>query len=120
MDPITEQLPHAGGFIVSEAPGTLSREAIVLEEDAVNGDLKAGTVLLQKANGKYIAYSAEYTPEPTVAAILFAPVDATAGDANGVAVVRLAEVRASDLIWVDEDGDTDGLVDLASTFIIAR
>lgn len=47
MTTFTETLPHAGGFLISEANGDLSREVVTLD----TGNLTAGTVLGQITTG---------------------------------------------------------------------
>lgn len=91
---------HAGEFLVSEANGGLSRETITV----ISGqDLAAGTVLgLITASGKYTILAPGASDGSEVAAgVLYDAVDASTGDALGVAVVRLAEVNSAELVWPD-------------------
>lgn len=94
---------HAGGFILSEANGTRSRENIVVSS-VVAGALEAGTVLGKNtATGEYAQLDpGSTTGEQTAAGILYARVDATNGDVAGVAVVRDAEVNQHELVWPDD------------------
>lgn len=102
----TEQLPHDEGFIISEAPGTLSREEVtVLAGTAV---LNPGTVMGERADGKWAQLDPAATEGNEAAkGILCSQVDPTDGaggvgsDTKGVVVERLAEVRDADLIWPD-------------------
>jgi hypothetical protein len=126
MSTLTETT-HAGGFLVAEGPGDLSRENIVV----VSGqDLAAGAVLGQiTTGGKYRAVQPGASDGSEVAAgVLYDAVDATAGDVRGVVVVRVATVNASELVW--PSGTTDNqkataLSELATVtgsrgFVIAR
>jgi len=113
---------HAGEFVVSEANKTRSRATVTI----VSGQtLKAGHVLGKvTASGKF----AEYDPgnadgTETAVAVLFDAVDATGGDAEGVAIVRDAEVNSGELEWFDSASaaqKTTGEGELAAVGIIAR
>ncbi|CCG09108.1 head decoration protein [Pararhodospirillum photometricum] len=121
MTTLTETL-HAGAFLVSEGNGSISRERITV----VSGqDLQAGAVLGKvTASGKYAAYDNGASDGTQAAAgILFASVDASGGDAHGVAVVRLAEVAKAALVFgsgQDATAKTAAYADLAALTIIAR
>jgi hypothetical protein len=55
--------------------------------------------------------------------VLYAAVDASAADAEGVAIVRLAEVNAAELVWpegITGGQKTTALGELAALTIIAR
>jgi hypothetical protein len=57
------------------------------------------------------------------AGILYDAVDASAADAEGVAIVRLAEVNAAELVWpagITAPEQTTALGELAALTIIAR
>jgi len=115
--------PRAGSFLVSEGNGSISREVVTVASGA--GALVPGTVLGQvTATGKFVAYVNTATDGSEVArAVLYGPVDATAADAKAVAVVRLAEVNAAELVWAagnDAAAITAGRADLASVNVIAR
>jgi hypothetical protein len=94
------------GFIVSEAHGSLSREAVtVIAGTAV---LKPGTVMGERADGKWAQLDPAATEGNEAAkGILGAQVDPTDGaggvgsDVPGVVIERLAEVRDADLVWPD-------------------
>jgi hypothetical protein len=116
---------HAGEFLVSEAPGTQSRDKVTVTVPA-NTTLEPGYVLGQlSATGKYVPYDNSATDgSEDAAAISYdelindtgAPVDvdATVINAN-------AEVRKADLVWLDEANDeTAGLADLRALGIKAR
>ncbi len=106
---------HAGEFLYAEANGTLSRERIVIASG--EGVLKAGTVLGKLAGGKYAAYdNAAADGSQTAVGILYACVDATSADADGVLIARHAEVVEAALTGLDAAGKTD----LAALQIIFR
>lgn len=103
MTELTEQ-GHAGGFILSEANGARSRQNITI---AAGQNLKAGTVLGKNTtSGKFVQLDlGATTGEQTAAGILYADVNATNGEAEGVAIDCDAEVNGHELIWPD-DADT--------------
>ena len=113
---------YAGEFIVSEGNGHISRETITV----LSGEnLEAGAVLGKiTASGKYKELDpAAGDGSEAAAGLLYDAVDATAADAEGVAIVRLAEVNAAEIVW--PDGITGGekttaLGELAALDIIAR
>ncbi len=113
---------YAGEALISEANGTLSREAIVV---ALGQNLQPGTVLGKKtANGEY-AILAPGAADGTQAAagVLYRGVDASAAAVKGAAVVRLAEVRSADLVWpaaITDPQKATALGQLAALFIVAR
>jgi hypothetical protein len=113
---------YAGEFVVSEGNGRISRETIIV----LSGQTLQPAAVLGKvtASGKYKALDPGASDGSEVAAgILYDRVDASDGDAEGVAIVRLAEVNAAELVW--PDGITGGeqttaLGELAALTIIAR
>jgi hypothetical protein len=113
---------HAGEFLVSEGNGRISREIITVLSGQT---LQPGAVLGKvTASGKYkvLAPAADDGSE-VAAGILYNAVDASGGDAEGVAIVRLAEVNAAELVWPDgiSGGEqTTALGELALLNIIAR
>lgn len=112
---------HAGGFILSEANGTRSRDNITV----VSGETLAAGAVLGKitASGKYAAYDNTAADGSEVAAgVLYAAVDASAADAAGVAILRDAEVNANELGWAANDatGITAGKADLKALGILVR
>lgn len=97
MEPKTQQLPTAEGFIISEANGKLSREQVTVTGAAI---LYPGTVMGVRDDGKYQQLDTASTEgNDTARAILCAEVDPTDGDVSGVVIERLAEVREDDLQW---------------------
>lgn len=113
-----------GAFLLSEANGTLSREAITLA--ANNGVILAGTVLGKvTATGKHVPYDNDATSgAQTAVAILLADADTTGGDVRATGIVRQAEVWKSRLIWgaaVTTEGEkTAAYADFAAVGIVAR
>lgn len=138
--PNIEEGRYAGEFIVSEGNGAISREAITILAGHM---LEAGTVLGRLTSSiKFdavppgtpatkIAADGTYTildptasdGSETAAAILYDTVDASGGDTEGVAIVRLAEVHANELVWPDSitvEEQVAALGDLVARSIIAR
>ena len=113
---------HAGEFMVSEANGDRSREAVTV----VSGqDLVAGAVVgIVTASGKYAEYDeAAVDGTEDAAGILFEAVDASAADAAGVAIVRDGTFNLAEVIWKSgaSQGDIDaGVVDMTALGLIAR
>jgi len=106
---------HAGEFIVSEGNGNISREGITV----VSGQtLVAGEVVGKiTASGKYATYNNGASDGSEVAAgILYDAVDASAADADGVMVARLAEVESAGLTG----SDANGVADLLALNVIVR
>jgi len=121
MATLTEDF-HDGGFVVSEANGTRSREVVTL---LAGQAYKAGTVLGKiTASGKYTVYDpANLDGSETPAGVLRGAVDATAADAPGTALVRDAEVNAAELEWfagATANQKATGQAGLATLGIIAR
>lgn len=110
-------------FILSEANGNYSRDAITVLSGQ---NLAAGTVLGKiTASGKYKAATASGSDGgQTAVAVLAYPVDASAGDAAGVAITRAAEVNADLLVFgaTIDDGTKEAaaITQLAAVGIIAR
>lgn len=105
-----------GEFIISEGNGTISREQIVI--DASAGAMVPGTLIGKMANGRYKAYNnANSAGDADAAAgVLYDGVSDLAVNQNAVAIVRLAEVQASELTGLDAAARTD----LAALNIIVR
>ncbi len=121
MPTLTEG-PHKGEFIVSEGNGSISREVVTIFSGRT---LTPGTVLGKiTSSGKYRDLDPALNNGAEVAAaILHDAVDASGGDVTAVAVVRMAEVNAAEIVW--PDGVTDNqkraaLAQLAEKNIIAR
>jgi hypothetical protein len=90
---------HPGEFILSEANGQRSREAITIASGA--GIIAAGTVLGKvTATGKYRASAVGATDgSQTPAAISIYGADASASDVSVSAIVRDAEVNGACLTY---------------------
>ena len=113
---------HAGEFLISEAPGTLSRERVTIKSGQ---NLTAGTVLWKiTADGKYKAVdNAASDGSQTATGILYEAVDASAADKDGTMIARLAEVTAAEIVWPSSEDPSDqaaDTLDLAALFIVLR
>lgn len=90
--------------------------------DFAAGDRFAITVAA--GSGKYKEYNPANTDgSQTAVAVLYASVDATGGDTEGVIIARHAEVNAEELIWfsgADANQKSAGLAQLKTHDIIAR
>ncbi len=98
MSMLHEQLGN-GGFIVSEANGTRSREQVTVT--GTPGDhLAAGTVLALNASGHYVELAPEATDgTETAVAVLWGHVALTEDPERAVIIARAAEVNAGELVW---------------------
>jgi len=111
---------HKGEFLISEAPGSLSREVGTLKSGE---KVKDGSVL-QLSAGKLLASKGVAASE-TIVGVAYGDYDATGGDVKGVVyIARLAEVKGA-LLYISATDpaaahDTDTLAELATNFIIAR
>lgn len=115
---------HPAEFLISEAPGTQSRDTVTLTVPA-NTTYVPGQVLGQSsANDKYVPFDDAATDgTETAAGILYgkavndteAPVDVDA-----VIVNLNAEVREADLVWAEGVDEDAGLADLRQLGIKAR
>lgn len=110
-------------FVKMEAPQGYSRKDIIV---VAGQNLAAGTVVGRiTATGKFTAYDNDAVDgSQTAAGILIAAVNATAGDAQGVAVVRFAIAAKEQLIWgagVTTQGEKDAaIVELEAAGIVCR
>jgi len=116
---------HTGEFLVSEAPGTLSRDEGTVTVPA-STTYEAGYVLGKiTSTGKHVPYdNAASDGREAAAAVLYntlvndtaSPVDMTA------TLINLnAEVRDADLVWLDADNDkAAGIADLLALGIKSR
>jgi Bacteriophage lambda head decoration protein D len=116
MTVLTETI-HQGEFLLSEATGFRSREAVTV---TVSGTTKwlSGTLLGKiTASGKYIKYlNGASDGSQAVAAILWNELDPVAGDIKATVFVRDCEVIGAKLTG----SDAPGLVDMAALGIIVR
>ncbi len=112
---IKQETIHAGEFLLSEANGQISREAINV---AAGAALAPGQLLgLITASGEFAPYdpAAEDGTE-NAACILFGPLGQSDTMRRGRAVVRLAEVSEAHLTGLDADAEKA----LSARFIIVR
>ncbi len=117
---LTEKV-HAGAFILSELDGHGSRDNVTV----VSGqNLNAGAIVGKiTSGGKYAAYNNQASDGTQAAAgILYAAVDASAGDEPGVIINMDAEVNGHLLDWGTETGadTTAGTADLLALGIKIR
>lgn len=101
---------HAGEFLLSEAPGTRSRDEGVLAPTEV--DLPAGQILgVITADSTYAPYDPEAVDgTETAAAVLFNPKPASEEVQLATLVVRDAEVIDTRLTGLDETSEAGLLV----------
>lgn len=122
--PVLTEGRHTAEFIASEANGTRSREVVTID----TGALAAGTVLARLTGGanvgKYVALTIGGADGAgTAAGVLYAAADATAADAQQVAMVRDCEVADASLIWpagITGGQKTTAIGQLAALGIIVR
>lgn len=90
--------------------------------DFVAGD--RFTITVAAGSGKYKEYNPANTDgSQTAVAILYAAVDVTAADTEGVVIARHAEVNAAELVWfsgADAGQKSVGLAQLKPNDIVAR
>lgn len=102
---------RAGGFIISEANGSLSRD---------NGTVKAGEAL---SAGEIVAFDGDELVAWTsgdAAGIMLYSVDASTHAMPAAYLARLAEVNAELLIYPDDVEEADALAALAERGIVAH
>jgi hypothetical protein len=125
MSSLTEE-KRPGAFILTEQPGTLSRQTVVVTVGATT-TLHPGLVLGKiTGTGKFVPLNNDATPatdgSEDAAAILYAPVEnagVAPADFTGVVVDFGAEVRGADLDYNGSDEDT-AIADLALLAIKVR
>lgn len=106
---------HAGEFLLSEAPGTISREAInVIAGPALEPGQILGLVTATSEFAPYNPTAEDGTENPL--AILYGPLGESDVVRRGRAVVRLAEVSEAHLTGLDPAAERA----LASHFLIVR
>lgn len=106
---------YAHGFVISELPGTASRENVTL---IAGQKLVAGTVLGKiTASGKYTTLApAAVDGSQTAAGILVFDTDATSADKVTAIIARGAEVNNAELNWGTLNG---GQITTATTQLAA-
>lgn len=122
MPSITETT-HSGAFLIKEFSRDYNRETVTI---ASGQSLAAGAVVGKvTASGKYAAYddgAADGTED--AAGILYAAVDASGGDAEGLVVLRgPAVVNKAELVFdsgQDATAQANAIADLAALNIISR
>jgi len=122
MTDVFNEARHAGEFLVSEAEGTRSRDTITIASSVA---LEAGTVLGKiTASGKYKLHDAAASDgTENAAGVLLSAVDASGGDAIGVAILRDAEVDTNALTFksgISGANKTAALDALKALGVIAR
>ena len=116
---------RTGEFIVSEAPGSLSRDTVTVTVPA-GTTLKAGTVMGQiSVSGKYVQYDDSLSDGAEDAAgILYAnvtnPDEDNDADIEAVIVNLNAEVVRDDLVFADGVDEDAAIADLLALNIKAR
>ena len=111
MTTFTETLPHAGGFVVSEANGHRSRDAITV---ASGNNLGAGTVLGQITKGAAAAVAGGgNTGNGTMGAIV---VGALALVGDYVLTITAAAANGGDFEVKDPQGDVVGTGSVGAAF----
>lgn len=103
--------PRAGGFIISEANGSLSRD---------NGTVKAGEVL---SAGEIVAFDGDELVAWTdgeAAGVMLYRVNASAQATPAAYLARQAEVNAELLVYPDDVEEADALAALASLGIVGH
>lgn len=126
MSELTET-PRVGGFVLTELPGTLSRDGITVDVPAAT-TYQPGTVLGQlSGTGHYVPYDNAASDGREVAAGILYGKAPNAGAAPGavaaVIVNFAAEVREADLIFAEGTSDAAkdaALADLRSAGVKAR
>lgn len=113
---------YAGEHLISEASGTRSRDVVTL---VVGQNLPAGAVLGKiTASGKHTLLAPAATDGSEVAAaVLFAPVNASAADKAAVVTARDTEVHGACLTWpagIDAGDKAGATAELKALGIVIR
>ena len=124
----TFEVEDPDGVIVGRAVvGTAFSGPVVFTIADGATDFAAGdrfTITVAAGSGKYKEYDPANTDgSQTTVAILYAAVDATAADAEGVIIARHAEVNAAELVWFDgatAEQKAAALAQLKTSDIVAR
>lgn len=119
--------PHTAGFLVSESPGTISRDAVTVAVPAET-TFQPGTVMgTLSADGNAVQYDPDGSDgSETATGVLYGEAANAADEAaevSGVVINFSAEVRAADLVWKDgisADDKAAALADLAAAGVKAR
>lgn len=107
---------HTAEFLLTEGPGYISRENIVIDSTA--GAMVPGTLVGKMANGRYKAYANANSAgdADSVAGILYAAVPDAAVNQKAVMISHVAEVQETMLTGLDSAGRAD----LAALGVILR
>lgn len=121
------ELPRNAGFILSESPGSISRDTVTLYGGFTGATfLKAGTVLGKlTSGGKYVISPASGSDgSQTAVAVLAHYADISDGDVQAAVINFGAEVIADNLVYdasVDQDSEIAAKkTQLAAVYIKAR
>ncbi len=99
MTTIKTQGTQAGEFLLSEGPGQISRESVVVE---AGHSLPAGQLLALRDN-QFVPYDQTADDGSDVAvAILYGPLPASTAPRPALIIARLAEVAGARLTYFDE------------------
>jgi hypothetical protein len=113
---------RASEVILSEAPGTLSRETVTIASGA--GVIPVGMVLGKITGDGYTPYDdGSDDGSETAVCVALESVDATSADKSCAVLIRLAEVKNDLLAWhadADATAKTAALASLAGAYLIAR
>lgn len=120
-DQIKTEGPHTGGFLFSEANGSLSRD----KGWVTGGHYNPGQVLGHiPASNRYTALDPNATDgSQKAAAILYAAVDASEADQEATLIMRHGEVKAELLIWpvgMAADAVNIAIAQLAANALVVR
>ena len=102
--------PRIRAFILSEAPGFLSRENATVT--LAGAALKSGSILT-KSGAKFVPYAGAATGAD---AVLYTALPSATGDVKAVVIVRNAEVNRFEMTGVDANAITK----LAANNVIVR
>lgn len=113
---IADTVQRPQEFLLSEGPGTLSRERGVLASGQSAAETKDGRVLKDNGAGKLVVAAGTNTggvsSEPIVG-ILIGNVDASAGDRDVAYISRIAEVKSDGIRMHAVTGGGQANADLA-------
>ena len=120
--PVLNEGTHTAEHLVSEANGHRSREEITV----ISGQNLAAAAVVAKitASGKYTELNPAGADGSEVAAgVLYAAVDASAADKQGVVHLRDSEVVSAALVWpagITGPEQATAIAELAAIGVIAR
>lgn len=109
-------------FIVREANGYRSREEIILQQNATDGLLPEGLVLMTVVVGTETKY-VPFDGVGDASGILYQMRDVTQGDTSAVAIVRDCEVQRAMLVFAGAATDAEkeaAYASLAAAHVVMR